>query len=369
MDKSNSNSRVKRLAKTSAPGIYQRPGGSYTFAVRINGRQEWQSYPTFDQARRAKQSTSTARDNGEYVKQSRLGLLEYIDEWLPRYRGNGRRGFREETRHEYDLIITKHYKKYPPFKTVKLTALDAAMVDRFVHHLSKQPGRRTGTTLSDQSVRNLLNPLRAAMASARREGLIKHNPVIGVALPHTAQIEEDHDRAMPFPNGTMEMVIQLVHTKHRLMFEVLGVTGLRRSELLALCGRHLKLDGERPVIQVRQRVRRMKGKGLVIGPLKSKYSRRDVPIPIAVADKLQALHIGSNDLVFANAQGKLLDANNLTNRVLAPAISEAGAIGGWHTFRHTVASRLFADGRNVVQVQHWLGHLQHRLRWTRMFIC
>jgi integrase len=43
--------------------------------------------------------------------------------------------------------------------------------------------------------------------------------------------------------------------------------------------------------------------------------------------------------------------------VLAPACEEAGvAWAGFHTFRHTVASRLFADGRNIVQVQHWLGH-------------
>ena len=29
---------------------------------------------------------------------------------------------------------------------------------------------------------------------------------------------------------------------------------------------------------------------------------------------------------------------------------------GFHTFRHTVASRLFAGGRNIKQVQRWLGH-------------
>ncbi|MGH2853716.1 MAG: tyrosine-type recombinase/integrase [Solirubrobacteraceae bacterium] len=27
-----------------------------------------------------------------------------------------------------------------------------------------------------------------------------------------------------------------------------------------------------------------------------------------------------------------------------------------YTFRHTVASRLFAEGRNILQVQRWLGH-------------
>ena len=29
---------------------------------------------------------------------------------------------------------------------------------------------------------------------------------------------------------------------------------------------------------------------------------------------------------------------------------------GFHTFRHTCASLLFAEGRNAVQVQRWLGH-------------
>jgi integrase len=31
-------------------------------------------------------------------------------------------------------------------------------------------------------------------------------------------------------------------------------------------------------------------------------------------------------------------------------------VAGFHTFRHTIASRMFAAGRNAVQVQHWLGH-------------
>ena len=43
--------------------------------------------------------------------------------------------------------------------------------------------------------------------------------------------------------------------------------------------------------------------------------------------------------------------------MLRPACEEAGVEwAGFHTFRHTVASRLFAHGRNVVQVQRWLGH-------------
>jgi integrase len=44
-------------------------------------------------------------------------------------------------------------------------------------------------------------------------------------------------------------------------------------------------------------------------------------------------------------------------RVFKPAVEEVGAPwAGFHTLRHTAASRLFKAGRNPVQVQRWLGH-------------
>jgi integrase len=155
----------------------------------------------------------------------------------------------------------------------------------------------------------------------------------------------------------MELVFTHVHDSHRLTFELLAATGLRRSELLVLEGRHLVLGGERPHVKVRQRVRRRRGEGLVIGPLKSRYSKRDVPIPRALADRLAVVGAAPDELVFRSATGSVLDPDNLATRVLAPACAAAGVEwAGFHTFRHTVASRLFAEGRNVVQVQRWLGH-------------
>lgn len=152
-------------------------------------------------------------------------------------------------------------------------------------------------------------------------------------------------------------MIELVHPRHRLMFELLAATGLRRSELIALEGRHLALDGARPHVRVRQRVRRQKGRGLVIGPLKSRHARRELPIEFDLADRIRACARAPDELLFPSEAGTVLCPNNLNNRVLAPACAEAGV--EWarcHTFRHTVASRLFAEGRNAVQVQHWLGH-------------
>ncbi|MGN6558189.1 MAG: site-specific integrase, partial [Solirubrobacterales bacterium] len=156
---------------------------------------------------------------------------------------------------------------------------------------------------------------------------------------------------------SMEQVVESVDEAHRLMFRLLACTGLRRSELLALEGRHLAVSTDRPHIKVRQRIRRRKGEGLIVGPLKSRYARRDIPVPVEIARHLASLDVQSDELVFTTGTGTPHDPDNLLPRVLRPACERVGVDwAGFHTFRHTVASRLFAEGRNAVQVQRWLGH-------------
>jgi integrase len=61
--------------------------------------------------------------------------------------------------------------------------------------------------------------------------------------------------------------------------------------------------------------------------------------------------------MFQTTVGTRLSIDNVRNRHIKPAAEEIGAPWcGWHTLRHTCASILFDDGRNVVQVQKWLGH-------------
>ena len=353
-----------KLERTNTPGIFRRHvkdcgGGrcecSYAVVWRVHGRQHKETFRTLAEAREGKRNRESAVASGELGALSRVTLHEYAREWIGRYQGTGRRGFRDQTRDEYRAQLERFaLRHFPP--GLKLAELSPRMVSDYIGWLTRQRTRQGGT-LSDASVRTALKPLSACMATARREGLIRHNPCAEAVLPHRARIEEDDERARPFPAGIMELVVQLVHPRHRLMFELLAATGLRRSELLALEGRHLHLAGDQPCVKVRQRVRRQKGKGLVIGPLKSRYARRDLPIPWELAGRLRALGTAPDALVFSSEVGTVLCPNNLNNRVLAPACAEAGV--EWarcHTFRHTVASRLFAEGRNAVQVQRWLGH-------------
>ncbi len=291
------------------------------------------------------------RDGAEPV------LREYAREVIGRYQGTGRRGYREETRDEDERLLERYALRYFG-PDVRLADVGPKQIADFIGWLVKQPSSRGGT-LSDRSVRNALKPLRIVLATARREGALAHNPASEAVLPHRERIEEDEDQPRPFPDDTMELVVSLIHANHRAMFELLAATGVRRSELLAFEVRHLALDGESPHVKVRQRVRRRKGSGIVVGPLKSRHARRDLPIPLALADRLRVLlgRRGEGELVFRSTVASVLDPDNLADRVLAPACAQAGVPwAGFHTFRHTVASRLFAQGRNVVQVQRWLGH-------------
>ena len=138
-------------------------------------------------------------------------------------------------------------------------------------------------------------------------------------------------------------------------FEFLTHTGLRISEAVGLTWAHVDL-GTRPKVQVREQFYRGKRRRL-----KSRQGRRDVPLSAGMAEQLRTrrrdAYTGEDRPVFASVTGTELHPSNVRSRVLVPAVESVGL--GWvtfHTFRHTAASLLFDAGRNVKQVQEWLGH-------------
>ena len=99
-----------------------------------------------------------------------------------------------------------------------------------------------------------------------------------------------------------------------------------------------------------------------MGPPKSRHGRRSVPLDAELVQALRGAHEGTewpgdDDLVFPAGNGSPLSQSNLYRDALKLPREEADlAWVGFHTFRHTCASMLFAQGRNAVQVQRWLGH-------------
>jgi integrase len=341
-----------QLEKTNHPGIYKR-GNRYVVVYYVNGGQKRETVGTMKAARKLKAARTADRDRGELFEGSNAPFRDYASDWADRYIGNGKRGFSEGSRRAYKRDLDRYI--YPYFSSQlhrKISGITPLDVARWIGWLCEQPNGNGGK-LSDATVRRVVAVMSACLASAKREGVIRSNPINGAALPSRPRIEDDdQDQARPLSRDQLAMFLRVVHSDYRLMFRFLGATGLRWSELIALRWRDLRLDGSEPCV----RVRRAYAKGEMKAP-KSKHGRRDVPLDASFVSALRPRQAGADDLVFSSVRGGRPNHANVMRRYLKPAAQEAGVPwAGFHTFRHTCASLLFARGANVVQVQRWLGH-------------
>jgi integrase len=348
--------------KTRTPGIYKR-GSRYVFSYRVEGKQHWESARTLDEARRMRSARTTDIGRGEFEARSRVTLREYAEPWIERYLGRGRGGFREGTRDEYRRQLEQYV--YPQLGGAKLTEITPSRVATFVGWLCEQTrpaptkeDKDRRVPLSDATVGNIMAPLRACLASAVREGLIRSNPAREADLPHRPTAEgSEEEQVKAMSSAELATLLALIPKRHRLMFRLLAATGLRISEAIALQWRHLALDGSTPHVKVRRAL--VKGR---MGPPKSRHGRRSVPLDAQMVSELRQAHKDTDwpdaeHLVFPAGNGSPLQQSNLYRDGLRAAREEANLSWvGFHTFRHTCASMLFAEGRNAVQVQRWLGH-------------
>lgn len=380
-----------KLEKTKTPGIYKR-GTRYAVLYRdAEGRQRQESARTLDEARKIKAARSTAVATGEFHPSSRVKLREYALEWVERYQGRGRRGFRESTRDDYRRDLHRYVLPYLDEKlrrrVEQVTPRDvagfvawlcdeaeqgrrvaierrAALAEKRGVSASTLPLKAEPVHLADATVRRILSPLRACLASAVAEGVRRDNPTIGVALPARDEqraidegTDDDEQDVKALSTDELATFMLVCPERWRTFFRLLAATGVRVSEALALRWRDLELSGSEPSVKIRRAY--VRGR---FGPPKSKYGKRAIPIDHELVSELRARRKAAewpddDHLVFPATNGEPLRQENVRRRALNPAAEEAGVPwAGFHTFRHTCATRLFADGRNAVQVQRWLGH-------------
>jgi integrase len=350
---------LRRLKKTKTPGVFKRVDGEgkvvgYVTVIRVAGKQRKRNARTYEAARRIKRESETDRDRGELQERTTIIFLHFLDEWIERYRGQGRRGFRENTRDEYRRLIAKYVRPYFSGK-LKLVDVTTFGLARFVDWLADEDEQ--GKRLSDATIANIVIPLRAALTTAKREGLIRHDPSLGLALPHREQVADQEEEIKVFSREQLTAILAMAPERHRLLFEVLATCGLRISEAIALQRLHFQIDGSVPEVCIR----RAMVKGRIVPP-KTKYGRREVRLPTPLVYRLRS-HLAaqadqdSTAFVFTNRDGNVIEPGNLRRRSLKPIVQEVDAPwAGFHTFRHTFASIHLSQGTNLLQLSRALGH-------------
>jgi integrase len=166
------------------------------------------------------------------------------------------------------------------------------------------------------------------------------------------------------PHLTLRQVGQLMDTvpnRYRLMILVAALASLRFGEITALELQDVDLDAA--TVRVRQQFVDVKGRGLVLGPPKSRAGKRTVTVPAALVPMLAA-HIAEyvgpepSALIFTTSTGRPIRRGTFNNIVgWRKAVASVGVPDlHFHDLRHT-GNMLAAD--SMVSTRDLMARMGH----------
>ena len=310
-------------------------------------------YPTIEDAWQASNGLRVSiNETRNREREQNIAIADLVDHYIrTELAGNsGDTGKSHATRIIYKEFLTRWVK--PAWGDLHIRAVRTTAVERWLRNLRRVDGQPMAPS-TKAKIRNLMSVL--FNHSIRYEWLEQgKNPILLVRQSSKRQKCPEFLEV----NELQALLCELDQC-FRVMVFLDAVTGLRRSELLAL--KWANIDFENLQIHVRRSIYLN-----VVGNCKTEASRRPVPMdPILAAELLTwnqiTLYQQPDDWVFASPRTRGRHPywpDALLSRVVRPAATRAG-IGkhiGWHTFRHSLSSLLIANGENVKVVQELLRH-------------
>lgn len=289
----------------------------------------------------AEQSAGLVRGDHVDDRRGRVTFADWSATWLA-----AKSDLKPSTRARYASILEVHL--VPRFGPAEIGSLTHAEVAAFVADLLAGAGGRR--PLSASSVRQIHRTLSLVLAFAVRDGRLVRNVAEGVPLPRAAKPDKRH-----LSLAQLRDLADAAGEDGRLVVMLLGLTGLRFGELVAL--RVGRVDLMRRRIEVAESASEVGGH-LTFGTPKT-HQRRTVPVPRSLVDDLAEVMAGKapTELVFTTRVGTPLRLMNWRHRTFDPAVRAVGLDGLTpHELRHTAASLAVASGAGLKAVQRLLGH-------------
>ena len=338
--------RAGSLVKTKTPGIFKK-NNRYVVVFRdTSGRQRKRFARTLAEARDLKAVLTADVRRGEYRTLSKISFEDYAREWIEQYGGRTKRGVREATRDDYRRTLDQ--RAIPFFGRMRLAEIEPRDIKRYASSIASQ-GKSANT------VRLSLAPVKALLATAVEDGLIRSNPSMGVRFVCPAGDASETKVVKALAEEELQRLLGEVPDESILLVRLLAYTGTRISEALALTWADIDLGRRR--IKIERRIYRGK-----VGPTKTSYGRREIRISPEMAQMLwmarrrSAGLAADSALVFSGPNGGALDRSRVFHVVQAAGKRARVPWAGLHSLRHTCATMLFRHGWNAKQVQMFLGH-------------
>lgn len=246
---------------------------------------------------------------------------------------------------------------------VQLRAITTRAVKRWRAELPKRPyAERLGPkgtpwrppgTISTSTQRSIYWVFHQAVETAVEDGYLNRSP-----MPVRSDLPAAQPKTPAFVLTVREIEKLALESSDPDLIFVLAYGGFRQGEAFAL--RVNDLDFGRKTIRVDEKVRETKGRVIIEKVLKTKNSRRRVPMPTTVMDRLRQRQFDRtlmpDQLLFTNSKGGPIGLKNWRSRELQPAAKRAGFEGlTGHDLRHAAASAWFRAGRSTLEIATFLG--------------
>lgn len=261
-------------------------------------------------------------------------IQEALKDWLKRNEPN----YELSTLHGYNSAIFHHL--IPQFGALKIADLSVIQVKEWLAKL----------TCSNKRKNNILIPLRRLYEEMYLEGIIDKNPLDRIKnLTVTAREPE------PFTLDEIEKILGQLAGQERNLIQFAFWSGLRTSELIALCWQDIDFENNRFY------VRRAKVRGIIKGTKTSAGARAVILQDQAKQALLnQYTYTGAaNEVVFHDSRKNQAWKNDQSIRkiVWTPALKKAVVkYREPYQTRHTFASMLLSNGVNPMKVTEQMGH-------------
>lgn len=314
---------------------------SYDFYDIFKKRHQKSGFKTKPEAEQAQaEAMQRANAGRDTSKDKNIKFREVIENFISLY---AEVNLKPSTIRSYKDHYRLHIKDF--FKDIKLVDINTMIISKLVKEKQKEG-------LSNKTINNILTSMGTVFNWAIENGYIMFNPVQRIKKLKVIK-EEMQFLTKEEIDTALEVALKSYPDFYPLLLTAI-YTGMRRGELLGLTWDYVNF--KKSTIKVKNTL--YKGK---LSTPKTKTSLREIHTPSFVMSILKELKENAQpnemNLVFIQANGKCMDADNMIKRRFNKVLDEAGiAKIRFHDLRHTYASLLLAKDVNIKYIQKQMGH-------------